>query len=617
MSANVFYRKWRPQSLAEVVGQEHITQTLLNALTSGRLAHAYVFCGPKGTGKTSTGRILAKALNCENNEGRNEPCNACPTCRSITDGNALDVIEIDAASNRGVDEIRSLTEKVNYAPNSGRFKVYIIDEFHMLTTEASNALLKTLEEPPAHIVFILATTEAHKILPTILSRCQRYDFRKVNLETTISQLQKIAAGENIQTDKETLSLIARASGGSLRDAENLLQQIYTQYGQDISLQNAKEMLGATASDYSLKIVDGILKKDGGSAMLSINDAANHGASPKTLFKDILSTLRLVMLAKNNCLQSAELTKEESAQINEMAKNATLPQVLCAIKLFVASENSAESGMLPLEVATAECAIYEVPTVMAVNPVSKLTNSEKNVSTKEPIKSNSVPREPIKSAPVTKTDSEVNTVGKKTAALGSSDVFDFDNMPNFGGDMLPEKLSKTAAKTTNMPKAKDLETKITAQEPDLQDKINEPKTEEKINENLAKNVAQEESFKGTAGVPHAAHINTEELTVMREKIKEYCKNAPRNLATSTACAILRSHGIVELEDASGNIAYLAFKHKFHMEKISKDRQVKKDAEDIISAALGRDYIVECRLEDSNYLLNEALKIGAKIIREEQN
>jgi DNA polymerase-3 subunit gamma/tau len=177
MSSQVFYRKWRPQVLADVVGQEQITQTLLNALSTGRISHAYLFCGPRGTGKTSTARILAKAVNCLSN-GKGEPCNTCPLCQSVTEGRALDVIEIDAASNTSVDDIRGLREKVNYAPNQARYKVYIIDEVHMLSNSASNALLKTLEEPPPHVIFILATTELHKILPTIMSRCQRFDFRR-------------------------------------------------------------------------------------------------------------------------------------------------------------------------------------------------------------------------------------------------------------------------------------------------------------------------------------------------------------------------------------------------------------------------------------------------------
>ena len=217
MTSQVFYRKWRPQTLTEVVGQELVTKTLLNALSSGRVSHAYLFCGPRGTGKTSTGRILAKAVNCLTN-GKGEPCNTCPICQAITEGGALDVIEIDAASNRGIDEIRDLREKVNYAPNQARYKVYIIDEVHMLTKEASNALLKTLEEPPPHIIFILATTESHKILTTIMSRCQRFDFRRISQVDITSTLTNICSAEHINIEPEGLRLIAKSATGSLRDA---------------------------------------------------------------------------------------------------------------------------------------------------------------------------------------------------------------------------------------------------------------------------------------------------------------------------------------------------------------------------------------------------------------
>src|SRR3989304_4656253 len=187
MASQVFYRKWRPQTLAEVVGQEPVTQTLLNALSSGRISHAYLFCGPRGTGKTSTGRILAKAVNCLTN-GKGEPCNTCSMCQAITEARAFDVIEIDAASNRGIDDIRELRERVNYAPNQARYKVYIIDEVHMLTEPASNALLKTLEEPPPYAIFVLATTEAHKVPATIISRCQRFDFRRIPLSAVLARL---------------------------------------------------------------------------------------------------------------------------------------------------------------------------------------------------------------------------------------------------------------------------------------------------------------------------------------------------------------------------------------------------------------------------------------------
>ena len=216
MSSQVLYRKWRPQTLSEVVGQEHVTKTLLNALKTGKVAHAYLFCGPRGTGKTSTGRILAKAVNCQKG-GKGEPCNACSMCQSITEGRAMDVIEIDAASNRGIDEIRELRERVRFSPGEARFKVYIIDEVHMLTDAAANALLKTLEEPPPHAIFILATTETHKVPLTILSRCQRFDFRRIPQAAMTKRLAEVCKSEGIQIEEAALNQI-----GKVQDAQRLL-----------------------------------------------------------------------------------------------------------------------------------------------------------------------------------------------------------------------------------------------------------------------------------------------------------------------------------------------------------------------------------------------------------
>ena len=227
--AEVFYRKWRPRTLAEVVGQEPVTRTLLNALNTNRVAHALLFFGPRGTGKTSTGRILAKAVNCLQNE-TGEPCNECSVCQAFNEGRAIDLIEIDAASNTGVDDIRDLKEKVNFAPNTTKYKVYIIDEVHMLSNSAFNALLKTLEEPPEHVIFILATTEVHKVPATITSRCQRFDLRRIPMSAMIGRLEHICQAEGINVEPEALALIAKNATGSLRDAENLLEQMVVYHG---------------------------------------------------------------------------------------------------------------------------------------------------------------------------------------------------------------------------------------------------------------------------------------------------------------------------------------------------------------------------------------------------
>ncbi|MDP3880269.1 MAG: DNA polymerase III subunit gamma/tau [Dehalococcoidales bacterium] len=355
MSSQVFYRKWRPQTLAEIVGQEPVTQTLRNALSSGRISHAYLFCGPRGTGKTSTGRILAKAVNCLNN-GNGEPCNTCDLCLAITEARSMDIIEIDAASNTGVDDIRNLREKVNYAPGQARYKVYIIDEVHMLSNSASNALLKTLEEPPPHVIFILATTEAHKILPTIVSRCQRFDFRRLSQSDISSKLTQICATEGIQVETEALRLIARSATGSLRDAENLLQQLTTYYGDEINLQQVQAILGITGDWRTKELVKHIINNEVSAGITTINSVSNDGLDLKQFNREVVGYLRALLLVKTGTEDSLDLTAEDIAELKALAAGATLEQVLRAVKLFGELELGFDSySTLPMELALIDAA----------------------------------------------------------------------------------------------------------------------------------------------------------------------------------------------------------------------------------------------------------------------
>jgi DNA polymerase-3 subunit gamma/tau len=358
MASQVFYRKWRPQSLADFVGQEHVTHTLLNALASEKVSHAYLFCGPRGTGKTTTARNLAKAINCLTN-GKGEPCNKCAMCLAITEGRALDVIEVDAASNRGIDEIRNLREKVNYAPNEARRKVYIIDEVHMLTKEASNALLKTLEEPPPHVVFILATTEPHKLLPTILSRCQRFDFHRYSLDNMVSVLSHVAEGESIHIDAEGLKLIARAATGSLRDALNLLQQANTYYGSDITLAQGQTLLGISGDRRAKEVVKYIINRDVTAGVTTLNNVNNDGLDLRQFHRELVEYLRLLLLVKTGSSDSIELTAEDIKELEELAAKSSLPVILKAVKRFGQLELSLDNySTLPLELALVDCTITE-------------------------------------------------------------------------------------------------------------------------------------------------------------------------------------------------------------------------------------------------------------------
>ena len=356
MASQVFYRKWRPQTLAEIAGQEQVTQTLGNALKSGRVSHAYLFCGPRGTGKTSTGRILAKAVNCLTN-GKGEPCNTCPMCQAVTEGRALDVIEIDAASNTGVDDIRSLREKVNYAPNQARYKVYIIDEVHMLSTSASNALLKTLEEPPPHVIFILATTEVHKVLPTILSRCQRFDFHRISQADIVAKLTRICDAEGIKMEPEALRLIAKSATGSLRDAENLLEQLTAYYGSEVSLQQVQNVLGITGDWRIKELAKHIVNNDISAGMATMNNVNSDGLDLRQFNRELVEYLRGLLLVKTGSEQAVDLTAEDIAELKDLSAKASLPQILKAVKLFGQLEFGFDNySILPLELALVDCTL---------------------------------------------------------------------------------------------------------------------------------------------------------------------------------------------------------------------------------------------------------------------
>ena len=296
MSYVALYREWRPQNFQNVVGQTHVTRTLLNALQQGRISHAYLFCGPRGTGKTSVAKILAKAVNCsEAQEG--EPCNQCVSCRAIVEGSSLDVLEIDAASNRGIDEIRELRERVQYAPSGGRFRVYIIDEVHMLTTEAFNALLKTLEEPPSHVIFVLATTEAHKVPATILSRCQRFDFRRITPAELIERLKLVAEHQQIEISEEAIMAIVRAAEGGLRDALSLLDQCIGFATNAITLEEVNQVLGTVSEEFLRQAIDGLAFNESARLMYLVEEVVNQGKDVRKYVRDLIGYLRDLLIIK--------------------------------------------------------------------------------------------------------------------------------------------------------------------------------------------------------------------------------------------------------------------------------------------------------------------------------
>ncbi|MCG0314179.1 MAG: DNA polymerase III subunit gamma/tau, partial [Calditerricola sp.] len=296
MSYRALYRVWRPQRFADVVGQEHVTRTLQNALRDGRIAHAYLFAGPRGTGKTSTAKILAKAVNCEQGPAP-EPCNRCAACEGIAAGSVVDVVEIDAASNRGVDEIRDIREHVKFAPTQVRYKVYIIDEVHMLTTEAFNALLKTLEEPPAHVLFILATTEPHKLPATVVSRCQRFTFRRIGLVDLVKQLRTICAENGVEADERALVRLARAADGGMRDALSLLDQVFSFCSSRITVEDVMAVTGGVDEEAAVRLLSLLIRGDVAGVVEGLDDLIAQGKDPERVTKELLELCRELLLIR--------------------------------------------------------------------------------------------------------------------------------------------------------------------------------------------------------------------------------------------------------------------------------------------------------------------------------
>jgi len=354
MSYQVIARKYRPQRFSDVVGQEHVSQTLSNAIEQNRIAHAYLFCGPRGTGKTTIARIFAKCLNCSNGP-KVEFDDNDPRCQEITEGRSLDVLEIDGASNRGIDEIRELRETAKYAPSSSRFKIYIIDEVHMLTKEAFNALLKTLEEPPAHVKFMFATTEPEKVLPTILSRCQRFDLRRIPVALIVKHLGDVAALEKVQIDEGALHAIARGADGGMRDAESALDQLISFCGNQIVEEDVLSMFGLTAQRQILALSDAIIRGDCEAALRELGDLTKHGKDLGRLLADLLYHLRnlLIFQVSKGDRSLLEVSETEAGGLAAEATRITQESLTRVMEVLTESESrlrEAVSKKIFIEVA---------------------------------------------------------------------------------------------------------------------------------------------------------------------------------------------------------------------------------------------------------------------------
>ncbi len=360
---STLYRKYRPQVFAEVVGQDHIKLTLENQIKTGRLAHAYLFCGMRGVGKTTLARLLAKAVNCERRKGgASEPCGECDSCVAIRDGRSLDLLEIDAASNRRIDDIREVREHIPYGPSSSRYKVVIVDEVHMLTTEAFNALLKTLEEPPAHVMFVLCTTEVHRLPETIISRCQRFDFKRLGAQDLTERLQKLAKAEGARVDAEVMSQIVQLAGGSTRDAESHLGKLLSLGEKHVTRDLAQLVLPRADVGVAIEFLELVVGRQAGPAVQTLNTFVAEGGDLPHLYRQVMELMRKMLLVKlGGALPeyaSVALTSEAEAKVAALAKQVTLGRLERLLEVWLGVEGAwrmSEVWQLPLELAAVKLA----------------------------------------------------------------------------------------------------------------------------------------------------------------------------------------------------------------------------------------------------------------------
>ncbi len=570
MASQVLYRKWRPQTLSDVVGQEHVTKTLVNALETGRLAHAYLFCGPRGTGKTSTGRILAKAINCLTS-GEAEPCNTCSICVAITQGQALDLLEIDGASNRGIEEIRSIREKINFAPNVAKYKVYIIDEVHMLTEPAFNALLKTLEEPPPHAIFILATTEVHKLPLTILSRCQRFDFRRLSQAAVVGKLQRICDHEEIDIEPQVLPLVAKASTGSLRDAENLLEQLVLQHRSRLTLDDVRADLGFTDDDRVRQLANSILSNDVRAGLATIGSIAVDGLDLRLFNRSLVEYLRTSLLIKAGAAEATDLPVEAVADMRQLVDKQSLEGLTKTVRLFAQVDFRTDPrSTLPLELALVDSSLFA-----AEKPLERATKA--------------IPKPEVKTAPAARSVKEPQPKAEEHAAPAGEKI-----------DVQPPPPAQEAARV-------DVPTVAGA----------------------APTRAADVPIVAGAASARVADVPIPPPPHTVEQIRQYWSDfvkACRGMGSSgNLDALLRNS--CNVADLDGDTLVLDFPHEWHKSKI-EDPKYRHQMEVKLQQVFGVPYRVRCthtpkakeeskpRQQKRNPVVTAALEMGARIVEEEQ-
>lgn len=387
MAYTALYREWRPKTFNDVVGQEHITTTLKNQILNHRIAHAYLFCGTRGTGKTSTAKVFAKALNCLNLQD-GEPCNECEMCRKINEGLAIDVTELDAASNNGVDKIRDIIDDVKYPPQEAKYKVYIMDEVHMLSASAVNAFLKTLEEPPNNVIFILATTDPQKLPITILSRCQRFDFKRINNNEITARLRKIVDDQNVLADERSLNLIARVSDGAMRDSLSILDQAISMGNGNVDYNTVVSMLGLVTNEHLFNLTNAVIQRSVEKSIGIIEDVIYSGKDIYLFIKDLITHYRNLLMAKvtNNPEEVLDMSEENIALIKEQSARLRAEEIMRCIRILQEAENNAKlskQARLYCELAIIKmCKIeYDTSSEVMLTRLNKLEENLKNGSIK--------------------------------------------------------------------------------------------------------------------------------------------------------------------------------------------------------------------------------------------
>ena len=582
MTTQVLYRKWRPQTLAEVVGQGPVTQTLLNALAQRRVGHAYLFTGPRGTGKTSTARILAKAINCLGTEGDGEPDNTCEVCREIDQGSFLDLIEIDAASNRGIDEMRDLREKARFAPARARRKTYIIDEVHMLTEPAFNALLKTLEEPPGQVIIILATTEPHRIPLTVASRCQRFDFRRIRPQDAITRLEQISTSEGFQIGAETMDVVVKAASGSLRDAENLLEQLVLATGPTATAEDARELFALSGSGRGQLLTANLLQGDMAAAIRTVNEFDQQGVDLRQVHREVVEELRVLMLVKAGASDALDLGDLELAERKELVASADLGFLRYMLERFASLNVPTGSPPLPLEMAivavllerdrpvTTQPAPREPARQAATPPVREPAPRQAAPARPEPAKASAAPPRPVPETPP-----EQTAPVQPEPAVAS--------------------VAPTAPPTAPPPSPEAADDPIPA-----------------VNEKSAPPVDSEPESDALSAELSSDPIVAGNIEALKERWSDVVNSLRGFGSNRNLDAILRSSS-TPLEIV-GDTLIIGFYYSYHKEKV-EDPKYKYLVERRIAEFMGKAYNVECRLIEKErprgHAVRAAMERGARV------